>query len=392
MIKSHSTAVAVVALGHFLSSFTALGMPPFFALILTRSLHNDASYLAGWLYIIPTVCLALSSSWWGRLADNKGRKLLLLRAQLGLALSFVIAGYAESLNVFIFALILQGFLGGSFAAANAYLAGIAEGRCLSGAITLMQGSARAVLLIAPPLLGWLLPADTPLQIYRYLALLPLAAALLTACLPEINADQNVRTKSVSRHEKPPMFSHSALLAMQFTFTFATVVSFPYFIPHVLGLFPELQASGAGLLFGLPHMIYLLCAAPLQRLYRGDVPHVALGSGFVLLALSLLAQQQAQTPWLLALWRISMGAAMTFCFIGLHDVMAALTHGRRQAGHRFGRFESCAKWATVMAGITAGASVHYFGTTTPFLLGATALLAAAVYLFSQSVAQVRFGNS
>ncbi|PPD37494.1 MAG: MFS transporter [Methylomonas sp.] len=391
MINGRSKAIALVALGHYLASFTALGMPPFYGLLLNRSLNNDATFLAGWLYIIPTVCLAVSSSWWGRLADKKGRKLLLIRAQLGLALSFAVAGYAENLSMFVFALVLQGFLGGSFAAANAYLAGIAEGRSLAGAITLMQGSARAALLTAPPLLGWLLSADNPVHIYRYLALLPLAAAMLTACLPAVESAGKTGSLAISRQDHPFRFSHGGLLAMQFIFTFATVISFPYFIPHALLLFPDLTEAGAGLLFGMPHLLYLLCAALLQKRYNGNCPHLSLGIGFVLLALSLLAQQQTETAWQLSLWRVTMGAAMTYCFIGLHNAMAVAACGG-QAGHRFGRFESCAKWATVAAGLTAGISVQYGSTKMPFLLGAIVLLGASVYLFGQSFKHFRLANS
>ncbi len=53
--------VAVVMLCHFIAAFAALGMPPFFALILQRSLHNDVPWLAGAFYVVPTLLAAVSA-------------------------------------------------------------------------------------------------------------------------------------------------------------------------------------------------------------------------------------------------------------------------------------------------------------------------------------------
>ncbi|MDP1678748.1 MAG: MFS transporter, partial [Candidatus Nitrotoga sp.] len=62
--------VATIMVCHFIAAFAALGMPPFFALILNKSLHSEATYLAGWLYVMPTFFTAISSPWWGKLADK----------------------------------------------------------------------------------------------------------------------------------------------------------------------------------------------------------------------------------------------------------------------------------------------------------------------------------
>ncbi|NUT17051.1 MAG: MFS transporter, partial [Cupriavidus sp.] len=175
--------VAVVMLCHFIAAFAALGMPPFFALILQRSLHNDVPWLAGAFYVVPTLLAAISAPWWGRLADRFGKKPLLMRAQLGLAASFLLASYATSSFAFLAALVLQGVLGGTFSASNAYLATVASGTTLTRSLTAMQWSARAALVAAPACLGLWMGAESPIVLYRWLALLPLAAAALIAWLP-----------------------------------------------------------------------------------------------------------------------------------------------------------------------------------------------------------------
>ncbi|WP_143674197.1 MFS transporter, partial [Streptomyces caniscabiei] len=175
--------VHAVAACYFVASFAALGLPPYFTQILPE-LGDRAGRWAGVLYVVPTVFSALAAPLWGRLADRFGRKRLLLRAQLGLAVSFLLAGWADSLTMFTAALVLQGILGGTFAASNGYLGAALDGPRLSRALTLMQGSARAALVFAPIVVGALSPWLSPHRQYALLALLPLAAALLLAALPE----------------------------------------------------------------------------------------------------------------------------------------------------------------------------------------------------------------
>lgn len=370
--------VLAVMAGHFVAAFAALGMPPFFALILEQSLHNEARYLAGWFYVVPTAFAALSSPWWGKLADRYGKKQLLIRAQLGLAVSFLLAGFATNTWVFFAALALQGVLGGTFAASNAYLATIASGPTLARSLTAMQWSARAALVAAPLTLGLALQAGvhSPIEMYRYLALLPLAAAALAVCLPTGAAAQKAvaAPKAVTAAEVTPR----QVYALQFAFVFATVVTFPYFAPHVQQRFSGLSTSMAGLLFGLPHAVYLLAALPLTRwLARGRRTPI-LAAAFAVLALCLLGQALSSSLAALIAWRLLMGLAMTASFIALHGLIAGIVHGGN-AGRAFGWFESSSKWGAVAAGLSAGFAAQAFGLNAPFLLGAALVACSLAYL-------------
>jgi MFS family permease len=97
---------ATVLACHFAGAFAPMGLPPFLGLILVGIAPGADESLIGWLYIVPTACLAISAPLWGRMADRWGRKPLLLRAQIGLAVSFLVAGFAGSLPMFMVALCL----------------------------------------------------------------------------------------------------------------------------------------------------------------------------------------------------------------------------------------------------------------------------------------------
>ncbi len=369
--------VATIMVCHFIAAFAALGMPPFFALILDKSLHSEAVYLAGWLYVVPTFFTAMSSPWWGRMADKYGKKPLLMRAQLGLAASFLLAGFAPNAGVFVIALALQGLLGGTFAASNAYLATVVSGPALIQGLTLMQWSARAALVIAPAGIGLLMTMESPLELYRYLALLPLIAALFIGRLPACQV-QAVTPASKQRKAEAIQATSRQVHALQFAFVFATVITFPYFIPFIQAGPGSVTPALAGLLFGLPHLVYLLCAVPLSRhLGQRDLVFMLL-LAYLLLATALLGQ--ALFPLLpdIAVWRAVMGFGMTLGFIGLHALIARIVSSGN-AGRTFGWFESNTKWGAVLAGLIAGIGVQALDLRAPFFIGALTMLAASGYL-------------
>ncbi|MCY1267769.1 Multidrug resistance protein MdtG [compost metagenome] len=372
--------VAVVMLCHFIAAFAALGMPPFFALILQRSLHNDVPWLAGAFYVVPTLLAAVSAPWWGRLADRFGKKPLLVRAQLGLAASFLLASYATNSFAFLAALVLQGVLGGTFSASNAYLATVASGTTLTRSLTAMQWSARAALVAAPACLGLWMGAESPIVLYRWLALLPLVAAALIAWLPAGDAASAAKRPAAcaaGTNAAAPA-SPRQIYVLQFAFVFATVVTFPYFIPDMQQRMPAISAATAGLLFGLPHLVYL-AAAPLLSRRLGLVPSLGLlATAYGTLVITLLAQAAPLGLPALVAWRLLMGTAMTVGFIALHALVASVVHAGN-AGRTFGWFESSSKWGGVVAGLAAGAALSLSGQRAPYLLGAALLAPAVAYL-------------
>lgn len=375
-LASPRTVIPMVMVCHFIAAFAALGMPPFFALILEDSLHSDATYLAGWFYVVPTFFAALSSPWWGKLADRFGKKPLLIRAQLGLSASFLLAGFAPNVWVFLLALVLQGALGGTFAASNAYIATVVNGSALTRSLTAMQWSARAALVAAPVCFGLWIGAESPLVLYRYLALLPLVAAALMWGLPEFHSQHPPKKPN----EPPEEMSEATpvqIYALQFAFVFATVITFPYFVSHVQQRFVELTAAQAGLLFGLPHFVYLAAAPLLSRWLVTRWRLITVGVAFAALTTSLFGQFATwELDWLVA-WRIAMGIGMTAGFIGLHALMAGIVRSH-SAGRTFGWFEGSSKWGAVGAGLVAGGAV-LAGPALPFLIGAIAAAMAAGYI-------------
>ena len=366
--------VRAVASCYFVASFAALGLPPYLTQILPTLGDRDAHW-AGVLYVVPTVFSALGAPLWGHLADRYGRKRLLLRAQLGLSVSFLAAGAADSLAAFTAALVLQGFLGGTFAATNGYLGAALEGAQLSKALTLMQGSARASLVAAPIVVGGLSPWLSPHRQYLVLAVLPLAAAVLLAFLPE-----PTRAEAGEGHAATaaPSMANGALRLLyifEFLFVFSTVISFPYLVALVQQRIPAADGTVAGAVFALPHLVYLLRSGRIHAAVLAR-PRAGLLLGFVLVALGLAAHWPARTLPVFVLARLVLGAGLTLGLVCLSVLTAEAARGRRP-GRMFGMYELVSKLGAVAAGAAAAVVGSAYGPAAPLLTGTFAALAAAL---------------
>ncbi|GAA1166276.1 MFS family permease [Kitasatospora gansuensis] len=371
--------VHAIAACYFVASFAALGLPPFLTQILPGLGDADGSW-AGVLYIVPTVFSGLGAPLWGRLADRFGRKRLLLRAQLGLTVSFLIAGWADSLPAFTVALVLQGFLGGTFAATNGYLAAALEGPGLSKALTLMQGSARASLVAAPILVGALSPWISPHRQYLVMAVLPLLAAGLLALLPE--PSRPVRPSTAGQQPATVVPGSLKLLyTVEFAFVFSTIISFPYLVALVEQKLPGVSGTVTGLLFALPHLCYLAAAGRVHARFL-ERPRTGLAIGFAFVALGLAAHGPASSLLTFTLARLLLGIGLTLGLVCL-SVLAAEACRGRAPGRMFGSLEFVSKGGAVAAGVVAALVNSAFGPTAPVLAGtATALVAAALVLLSR----------
>lgn len=358
---------ASVLLGHYLSAFTALGVPLFLPRILADLGSAVPTWSIGALYVLPTLCTALAAPLWGRLADRHGCRLSLLRAHAGLAAGFLLAGFSPNLAVFTLALVVQGTFGGAMAASNAYLATQLQGEGLSRALNLTQYSARLAMLSGPVLVGLLADAGLGIELYRYLTWLPLLAFALVLPLPA-DAPRPRRHSAGTPGATELPADLLRLLAVQFLFSFAMVVTFPYFMPYgeALGLNDD---ALIGLLYSLPHLVYLLALPWVQRLGGPLLP-----AGLSLLALGNLLQFLRLPAELLFALRLLAGLGMLLAFVGLHRCLAE----RRRAGgagRLFGWFDASGKWAGTAAGLVAGLACQRYGVAMPFMIACLAALAA-----------------
>lgn len=369
--------VYIVLFCHFLTAFTALGMPLFMPIMLDSLVEGESQYLIGVMFIVPPLCAALTAPWWGRFADKYGKKKSLLRAQGGLTIGFLLSGFADNLWLFCFGLIVQGISGGTLAASNAYLSSQYKGLALAKSLNLTQFSARLALVTGPILLGLFTQITEPLNIYRYLSLLPLSALLVSLFLQR----DDLKSKTIVdlKNKKNQKNIVTQLLFLQFLFCFSMVVTFPYFLPYVQTL-GKCSDSMVGFYYSLPHLVYLLFVFFIGKLTLSAQKQSLFG--FSLLGIACMGQFSLQNMDSLIYYRLLFGLGMLLCYSGLHLLLTQQLQ-QHPAGLFFGRFDAWGKWAGVLAGLMASFIAHYFSLHWPFLISSFACLIAIVILVTDT---------
>ncbi|MFZ9034521.1 MAG: MFS transporter [Francisellaceae bacterium] len=367
-LNHHRNIIGAVIACHFISAISTLGLAPFIGVIVQKGFGLPISAATGMLYVLPTLLTAISAPFWGRLADKSNKKTQLLRAQFGLSLSFLLAAFSiGTLWLFIVALVLQGILGGTLAAANGYMAAIIDDhktknfhrKSLSDTLNLSQFSARSAFLIAPIIIGFLLSHQSTGFIYLLLALITLLSALFMCYLlpGDTQSTQkknlNVKAELLKQNRPNANLSWSFLLLGNFMLSFTLVMSFPYFIPLVSSINPNIYGTWAGFLFGLPHGVYLISLFFIQKRCKRYQNHLAIFSiAFAILGISILLQGLSHSISILFLLRLLMGFSMTFCYVSLNHLIAN-GHFKHREGHYFAWLDSLNKYGGVIAGICAG---------------------------------------
>ncbi|QHE72952.1 MFS transporter [Rhodococcus sp. WAY2] len=382
--------VGAIAVSHCATSFAALGLPPYLSQLLPE-LGDPHARWAGLLYVLPTLCTALSAPVWGRLADRYGRKRLLVRAQLGLMLAFGMAALAESITTLAIALAAQGLLGGTYSASTGYLAAGLRGHALARGLAMMQISARTSLAAAPVVVGVLSTTLDIQQMYGLAALLPAVAAVAVMLLPEPTdggkADDRA-AESPPPGEKDRRITVAGLGLAEAGFVLVTVVTYPYFLPLLAQVAPGLPPVAGGLLFAAPHVCYIVASTPALRWLR-DRARTGLIAGYGLAAASavthLVPVLLPSAPGLVfvLLGRVLLGAALTFGLTSL-SLLAAEAVASRRPGRLFGTVEACSKGGAVVAGVSASA-LAAVGAGAPLVVSVAAgiALAAGVTRFTAS---------
>lgn len=400
--------VAIVLCCHYLSAFSALGMPLFLPIMLQELNAPLQSGWVGLLFILPTLMTAIAARYWGRFADTYGRKTSLLRAELGLAVGFLICGFSQSLWQLIIGLSVQGLFGGTMAASNAYLAtSITDKNALQQVLNFTQFSARLALITAPIGLGFLVQHYEVLSLYRVLAILPLLALLLsfllkkdvitagnigtstnTVQLPKASttiktnngnsnkakSDKKQTSPSVQAVTSAAFFANPYLFIslLQFFLAFCMVATFPYFLPFAKNF--GLSSAEIGQIYAMPHVIYLICQLLYGRISH-RMPAMSLSLGFAVLAIAVLLHL---ADYLALVWlaRMLFGVGMFMCYQSLHAQMAN-TNQSKHSGKIFSRYDALAKWGGVLAGLSVTLFVPMFGLLSPFMLSAVMAVIAII---------------
>lgn len=115
----------VLWFGTFMAGIAFSLVMPFMSLYIDSLGHfgqQELNLWSGIAFSAPFLVTTVISPWWGRLADQKGRKLMLLRASLGMAVVIGMMGLVGNVYQLVGLRLLQGVFAGYIANATALVA------------------------------------------------------------------------------------------------------------------------------------------------------------------------------------------------------------------------------------------------------------------------------
>ncbi|MEN0581424.1 multidrug efflux MFS transporter MdtG [Phytobacter palmae] len=309
--------LTVAWIGCFLTGAAfSLVMPflPLYVELLGVTGHSALNMWSGLVFSITFLFSAIASPFWGGLADRKGRKIMLLRSALGMAVVMALMGLAQTIWQFLVLRALLGLLGGFIPNANALIATqMPRNRSGWAMGTLSTGGVAGALL--GPLAGGLLADTYGLRMVFFItaSVLFICFLLTLFCIREnftpVAKKEMLHAKEVFASLKSPRLVLS-LFVTTMIIQVATGSIAPILTLYVRELAGNVGniAFISGMIASVPGMAALMSAPRLGRLGDRIGPEKILIAALLISVLLLVPMAFVQTPWQLGLLRFLLGAA------------------------------------------------------------------------------------
>ncbi|SPB13832.1 MFS transporter [Caballeronia novacaledonica] len=377
--------LAVCVFGSFTTLVSLSMLLPFLPLYVRQlGVQSQAAVIewSGVAFSATFLGTAVTAPLWGRLADRYGRKPMLVRAAVGMAIVMSLIGVAHSVHQLVALRLLAGLIGG-YASASTVMVGTQAPRERAGwALGILSTGALAGNL-AGPLIGGMLPGLIGIRGTFFAGAGMIAvAALATIFLvkedfhPDDAKKRASHTASTHAHRTNHVVV-AALLATAMMVLLANMSIEPVITVYIgsLGVKPDNVARIAGIVMACSALGSMLTAARLGALAdRIGSWNVIVGC-LVLTGIAMIPQAFVHQWWQLAALRMLMGMTLA----GLLPSIAKLARSavdENSSGQMLGYLQS-AQFSGQVAGPLIGGQIGvWLGLHSVFFVTGSLLIACA----------------
>lgn len=397
-LPMHSTAsntwgrnLAVCLFGSFTTVMSMTLLLPFLPLYVQQlGVKEQASILqwSGIAYAATFVTAGLVAPLWGRLGDRYGRKSMLLRASLGMAICVSVMGFASNIWQLVGLRLLVGLAGGYSSGATILVAVQTPSKRSGRALGLLATGVMAGNLVGP-LLGGYLPILIGIRGTFWLAGALIFAAFIATALFVEEAPRPTKDKRSAAARSWGDIPHKSLVvAMMFAglaLMIANMSIEPIITVYVGSLIDDnaKMTMISGLVVSAAALGSVLSASQLGRLADRIGAGRVILLGLLVAALLLIPQAFVTSAWQLVALRFLMGLALG----GLLPCIAAVIRSsvpERFVGTALG-FSVSSQFAGQFVGPILGGFVGgHIGIRAVFFLTSGLLLLTACYVLRSGV--------
>ncbi len=348
--------------------------------------------LSGITFGVTYVISAIFSPIWGHFADKFGRKPMILRASLGMALVIGCMGFAPNVYVLIGLRLLQGVITGYGTACTALIATQTDKEHAGYALgTLSTGSIAGSLL--GPIIGGFIEETLGFQPVFFItgALLLIAFILTALFVKESFVRQDKKTVSIQETwQSVPEKSLTIILLV----TFFVITLGMYSIEPIVTVYVSQLTKGAGhvallagLVFSASGLSNIMAAPRLGKLSDKIGAHKVVLGALVVSGIIYIPQAFVKNSWQLMGLRFLLGLAIAGLNPSVYTLIKKITPDSL-TGAVFG-FTMSAGYLGVFGGAVLGGQVAaYLGIKYVFFVTSTLLLLNALWVYFKMYKNLR----
>ncbi|VAM31827.1 multidrug resistance protein mdtG [Enterobacter hormaechei] len=386
--------LTVAWLGCFLTGAAFSLVMPFLPLYVEQlgvTGHSALNMWSGLVFSITFLFSAIASPFWGGLADRKGRKIMLLRSALGMAIIMLLMGVAQNVWQFLILRALLGLLGGFIPNANALIATQIPRQKSGWALgTLSTGGVSGALLgplaggLLGPLAGGLLADHYGLRPVFFItaSVLFLCFLVTLICIRE-NFTPVAKREMLHARDVLASLKNPKLVLSLFVTTMIIQVATGSIAP-ILTLYVRDLAGNvsniafiSGLIASVPGVAALLSAPRLGKLGDRIGPEKILICALIVSVLLLIPMALVQSPWQLGVLRFLLGAA-DGALLPAVQTLLVYNSTNQIAGRIFSYNQSFRDLGNVTGPLVGAGISASFGFRAVFIVTAGVVLFNAVY--------------
>jgi len=373
--------LAVLWLGTFIAGMGFSEVMPFLSLYVSELGHFSHSQLtmySGLTYAVTFFVVAVVSPLWGKLADRRGRKIMLLRSSLGMAIVIGLMGFVHNIWMLIFLRFLQGLCAGYIPNASALIATETPKESSGTAIGILTTGYVSGNLIGPILGGVLAQVFSIRLTFIITGCLLLIVFFLSLFLVHENYRPDPHAVVKQTGSLLSQFKNPTLIIVLLVSTMIIQMGNNSITPIISLYVQQLMHNVgpitvvAGIIAALPGISTLLSAPRLGHL--GDTRGTGriLVFGFVFAILMYFPQGFVSSIWLLGVFRFMIGISDGALFPTVQTLLSKNTP-RHLTGTIFSWNQSFQALGSMLGSLAGGVVSNWFSYSGVFIFTAISLL-------------------
>jgi len=356
----------------------------------------DIAQITGIAFGVTYIISAVFSPIWGQASDKVGRKPMLLRASLGMAIVIGCMGFAPNVYVLIGLRLLQGAITGYSSACTTLIATQTDKEHAGYALGAISTANIAGSLLGPTIGGFLevyFGLRNIFFITGFLLLISFFTTLLFVKEKFIREDKSTRSTKEIWSSIPEKSLTVTMLITFFVLTAGLYTAEPIITEYVTHLTINVShvALLAGMAFSASGLANIIAAPRLGKLSDKIGAHKVILGSLLFAGIIYLPQAFVKNAWQLMILRFILGLAMGGLIPSVNTIVKKITPADL-TGRIFG-FSMSAGYLGVFGGAVLGGQIAaWFGIRYVFFISSALLILNALWVYFKAYKKLEVYSS